>query len=291
MAFSTVYKPLFKVNIFHQFFLNKGTDEFKTMSIEKKARQLENYDCRTVFSVLPTPETIGKLAGHNLVFKTGNSGFTVWGKVTGNNSDEPFIAFENNLDLTFLLKMNDSAFFNYTDLKLENAGNIFYFSNRKKVTEPANFPLIDKAGGNHTVKEDLVLSAEGEKNERELLDAHSQKNLFGIVRIFIKADAASLNITDNQNKIPESFQSFELNFKNRETTWRYFFETNQQVSGNDSVKQENGNPKILITRTEKPLTQNGFISVELGDVELPNPDARLVKPDTLTNKFYSEIYM
>jgi hypothetical protein len=47
----------------------------------------------------------------------------------------------------------------------------------------------------------------------------------------------------------------------------------------------------LITKNDKPLTQNGFISVELGGIELPNPNNHIVKPDTLNNKYYSEIYM
>jgi hypothetical protein len=57
------------------------------------------------------------------------------------------------------------------------------------------------------------------------------------------------------------------------------------------LKKEGAGSKILITKNEKPLTQSGFISVELGGVELPNPDTRIVKPDISNNKYYSEIYM
>jgi hypothetical protein len=291
MAFSIQYKPLFKVNVFHQYYLNRGADEFKMMNEEKKARQLENYDFQKIINVVPTTETVGKLNGHNLVFKIGNTGFTIWGKVAGINNDEPYIALDDDLYFTFLLKINDTSFFNFTDLDMENSRKLYYFSNRKPASEPANFPLIDKAGGNHNVDDKFVLSVIGENNERKLPENQGQNNLLGIIRIFIKGDTGNLNITNAQAKISNPFKTFELNFKNRKTTWRYFFETNQQVNGNDDVKKENGSSKILITKTEKPLTNSGFIPVELGVVELPNPDAKLVKPDVLTNKYFSEIYM
>ena len=59
----------------------------------------------------------------------------------------------------------------------------------------------------------------------------------------------------------------------------------------DDVEEENGSAKVLVTKSDQPLTKTGFVTVELDGNELPNPDSRLIKPDQSNNKIYSEIYM
>ncbi|MCG6187839.1 hypothetical protein [Maribellus maritimus] len=291
MAFSVKYMPLFKVNILHLYFLNKGTAEYKSMTDNEKKVQLNLYDVNTVFRIQPDAKTQQVIKGYNLVFKASETGFSVWSKVTGDDEDEPFIALEDELAFTFLFKTKDSGFYNYTDLKIENAGKLYYLSNRRLNTEPNSFPLVDKAAGNFHVDEDFILSEDSFEDEMEKLKDSEKMNLLGLIRIFVKADNNSLDITNAQNKIPEPSQSFDINLKNRETTWRYIFEDNQTVTGGDDVKKENGNSKVLITKSVHPLTQNGFISIELGGVELPNPGVRALKPDIPNNNYYSEIYM
>jgi hypothetical protein len=291
MAFSIQYKPLFQVNILHNYFLNKGVDEFFSMNESAKTRQLEVYDVNTFFSINPTGNTAWKLSGHNLVFKTTNTGFTIWSKVTGNNNNIPFIALDNNLSFTFLLKLKDTAFFNYSNLKLEDAAKLYCFTNRKPAGEPGTFQLINQSGNNHQINKNFVLSDTSIETELEKLDATEKADLFGIIRIFIKADKPALHITNVQDRIKNPFKTFELLFDNRQTIWRYIFDKNQTVIGSDDVKKEAGNSQILITKAVKPLTENGFVSIQLGGEELPNPDARLIKPDTSSSKYYSEIYM
>ncbi|QGY47039.1 hypothetical protein GM418_26265 [Maribellus comscasis] len=291
MAFSVKYLPLFKMNLLHHYFLNKGTDDYNSMTDTQQSNQLELYDVNSVLSIQPDVKTLQKINGYNLVFKKYKTGFSLWSKVTGENEDEPFIALEDDLAFTFLLKTKDSGFYNYTDLKIENAGKLYYLSNRRLETEPNSFPLIDKAGGNFHVDEDFILSEDGFENEMEKLKDSEKMNLMGLIRIFVKADNNALDITNAQGRIPEPSQNFEINIKNRETIWRYIFDTNQTVTGGDALKKENGNSKVLITKAEHPLTLNGFISIELGGVELPNPGVRAVKPDIPNNKYYSEIYM
>ncbi len=291
MAFSIKYIPLFKVNILHHYFLNKGMTEYQSMSDEEKDIQLELYDMDHIFNVQPDAETQQKLEGYNLVFKKSKTGFAIWTKVTGEDEDEPFISLENDLAFSFLIQIKESAFYNYTDLKIENAGDLYYLSNRRLASEPNSFPLIDKAAGNFHVDEDFILSESGFEDEMKKLRASEKMNLLALIRIFIKADNNALDITNAQDKIPEQAQEFEINIKNRETTWRYIFDSNQTVTGGDDVKKENGSSKVLVTKAEHPLTLNGFISIELGGVELPNPGIRSVKPDIPNNKYYSEIYM
>ncbi|MBW6537575.1 MAG: hypothetical protein K0B11_21380 [Mariniphaga sp.] len=291
MSFSIQYKELFRVNIYHRYFLDKGLVEFRTMNEAEKAKQLDSYNFQPVVTIVPTKESGQNLNGHNLVFKTLNTGFTVWSKVAESDESEPFISLDDDLNFTFLIQIKDSVFYNYTDLKLENARELYYLSNKRLDSEPNNFPLLDKAGGNFHVDGDFILSEEGKKRELEYLSSSEKFKILGLVRIFMKGDNSSLNVTNAQGKIPSSAKNFEVVLKNRNTIWRYLFDTNQQVTGSDDVKRENGNSKVLITKNAHPLTKSGFISVELGGVELPNPGVALIKPDAANNKIFSEIYM
>lgn len=290
MAFSVKYKILFKVNVLHHFFLNKGITEFSTMSGADKEKQLDVFDCNAVFSIVPTRLTQEKLNGHNLVFKNSTTGITVWSKVSDNDNQVPFIAFDTELSFTFLIQLKDPLFYNYTNLKLENADKFYYFSNRRLNTESVLFPLISLAGDNITIDENFILSADNQKAELAQLAADEKNNLFGIIRISIKGETNLQSITDDLDKIQDPFKTFEILFNNRKTTWRYFFAQDQKVKNKDDVKEEDGDKKRLITKTEQPLTQRGFVSIELDGKELPNPNAQLIKTDT-SNKYYSEIYM
>jgi hypothetical protein len=116
-------------------------------------------------------------------------------------------------------------------------------------------------------------------------------NLFGMIRLYMKADLPALNIVAATGKIADPAKTFELVFANRKTIWRYIFRKDPKVKNNDDVKMEGADPKVLISKSEQPLTLKGFVSLGLGGKDLPNPDTKLIKPDTLHTKYYSEIYM
>jgi hypothetical protein len=290
MAFSVKYVPLFKADILHHYFLNKGETEFSSMNDDEKAKQLDIYNIHNCLSIFPTSESHQQINGHNLVFKNVNTGFTVWTKVDESDDKVPFVSLDDDLSFTFVVQIKDSNFYNYTELDMDNAGRLYYLSNRRLFTEPGSFPLLNEAGGNKNVDETFILSDVGANAELIALEVNEKENLLGIIRIFMKADIGSLNVTNVQGKIRNPYETFEMVYENRKTIWRYFFDNDQQVKGSDDVKKENGDSKILITKKDNPLTQTGFISVELDGTELPNPSARLVKPGA-SNKYYSEIYM
>lgn len=291
MTFSIKYVPLFKVDLLHLYFLNKGAEEFLTMSEAEKEKQLAGYAVSDIFTILPTTKSRRRIEGQNMVFKTFSSGFMVWVKVSANDDSVPFIPINDSLELTFLLKLRNNTFFNYTDLGFENAGKLFFFSNRRPATEPGTYPLMRVSGGNTVLNDDFVLSAAGAEDETAQLTTTERNGLFAIVKVGMKGQTASLDVTGTGGAIPDPFQTFELIFGNRKTTWRYIFDEEQKVKNKDDVEEENGNKKVLVTKTAQPLTSKGFVSIELGGVELPNPDASLVKPNSTNNKIYSEIYM
>ncbi|WP_346857584.1 hypothetical protein [uncultured Draconibacterium sp.] len=291
MTFSNTYKPLFQVNIFHLYYLNKGTQEYLSMSEAEKEKQLICYDISNFFTVLPSTKSRQTIMGHQLVFKLTNSGFIVWTKISESNNSHPFLPLSDDLELSFLLKLKNHTFFNFSNLKLDYANKLFFFSNKRLNTEPGSFPLIKKSGNNSPVSDNYALETISTSNLLNELDIHEKQNLFGIVKVVMKGNTASLNITNNQGNIRNPFPVFEIIFENRKTFWRYFFTEDQQVDGSDDVKKESGSSTQLITRQKQPLTASGFVSIQHGEVELPNPDAKLVKPDSSNNKIYSEIYM
>ncbi len=292
MSFSIKYIPLFKVDFFHFYFLDKGLTEFNSLDPDEKARQLRLYNFNSFFSVKPANYTQKVLMGHNLIFKPTNNGFTIWSKLDENQDNAPFISLNDDLSLTFLIQLSDIDFFNYTDLELDRFSNIKYFSNKKPEGEPEDFPLIQKSSGSNTpIGDKYNLSAGNEKMERLALTNPEKDKLFGLIRIFMKGDSPALNVTLVNGNIRKNAIAYNLIIENRKTVWRYIFNKDQENIGNDLIKENDDNSKILITIEPKPLTENGFVSVKLGDKELPNPDARMIVPTNTNNKYYSEIFM
>jgi len=289
MSFLVKYKPLFQVDILHNFFLNKGLEEFDSMSANDKVRQMDRYEVTRFLKVIPTFETAQIIHGHNLVLKMQKQGFTLWSKVSENNV--PFIAFSDELQFTFCLQITDSAFLNYSRLNLNKTDQLYYFSNKRLSTESGNFPLINKSDAGNLTEDNFILSEEGQKAELKSLSVSEKQNLFALVRIFVKGEKGAFNLTNAQGKIKKPNKEFKVLFDNRKTTWRYIFENNQTVTAQDDLEKENGDASQLVSKTEQPLTNNGFVSLELGGVELPNPDARMIKANTANTKYYSEIYM
>ena len=291
MTFSIKYKPLFQVNILHQFFLNNGTENYFTLSEAEKEKKLISYNISNLFIILPSTKSHQQLAGQNMIFKLSNFGFTIMVKVSESNESVPFIPISEDLEFTFLLKLLNNTFFNFSDLQFENADKLFFFSNKRAGTEPGTFPLIKKAGSTATINDNYVLSAAGAEQELEQLTRAESCNLFGLVKIHMKGETAGLNVTNSQNRIRNSIPVFQVVFENRKTFWRYIFDEEQQVQSGDDVIQDGDNTNVLITTEKHPLTSSGFISIEHGDAELPNPDSRVVKPSNTNNRIYSEIYM
>ena len=291
MSFSIQYKPLFKVDVLHLYFLNNGLKTFFTMNATEAAKQLDGYDLNSFLSIAPTNETQEKLKGYNLVFKNTNSGFAVWTKVRSDDNTFPFIPLPDDLSFTFLMRVKDPVFYNYTDLKLDNQGKTNYFSNRRLSTEAPGFPLINKAGDHLKITETFALTPESGAAEKKNLAISEKTNLFGLIKLYMKANVPALNIIDSNGKISNPPKNFELVFANRKTFWRYIFRKDPKVKNNDDVKMEGADPNVLISKSEQPLTQKGFISIELGGKDLPNPGSQHLKPDTINSKYYSEIYM
>lgn len=292
MSFSIKYLPLFNIEFYHYYFLNKGLIDYSSMDSSEQDRRLRLYNFNSFFKITPATYTQKVLSDHHLLVRASGNGFTVWSKIDETVENAPFIPLHDDLSVTFLIQLSDFNFFNYTDLKLGNSSNIKYFSNRKPQGEPEEFPLIQKSSGSSTsINDEYNLSPENEKNELFALTNSEKDKLFGLIRIFMKGDTASLNVTLVNGNIRKTPTTYNLIMENRKTVWRYIFNKNQENIGDDLIKENDDNSKILVTKDSKPLTHSGFVSLKLNDKELPNPNANMIIPANTIDKYFSEIYM
>ena len=283
------YRYLFEVNVLHNYFLNKGSTKFVGMNSDDQLVRMKKYDINKCLSILPSISTSGLLKGHRLLFKGGSSGFIVGIEMNPTNPTKPHIPPDGNLSLTFLVKIRDFSFHNYSELKLNTMGQLFYFSNRRLDSEVTSFPIIDMQGDHKIVDDTYCLSTSARFSELKQLDYNEQTDLLGIIRIYMHADDSGWSVTNSSNDIASPSKRFELMIDNRSTVWRYKFRDIPDISPGDDVMIEDTDPKVLITKSKYPLTSTGFISVKYKGDDLPNPDAGLIK--TSNNKIFSEIHM
>lgn len=277
--------------------------EYCSMSELEKTKQIDSYNFSNFFKITPTAETIIRLKGQNLIYKTLNNRLSIMAKVSGDENKIPFIPLHPDFNLTFIIQLVDPLFYNYTDLKFSNSDKIYYFSNRSLHSSLGTYSLINKDGDNHIVDETYAfnpifvkdknwqLIPENKKIDPDTFTSGEKDRLFGMIRIFMRADNSALHVVDESTQILTPHTTFQIQLGNRKTYWRYIFRQDQTVDGTSDVRIEDSDPKILITSNEQPLTEKGFISIIMKGNELPNPNSNQVIPDATNEKIYSDIYM
>ncbi len=274
MSFTATYKQLFEVQLFHNYFLNDGTSTFSLMNDSDKKKQLKLYDSHGLFDIIPTQDSILKMAGHKIFFKIHKSGFSAYCKITDGTANTPFIVLPDDLKLKFVLKTKDNLFGNYTDLKASGS-NVFYFGNTKPSTEGASFEYIAKSNQNKLVTDAHQISTTGSTAMIDNLKGSNSIGVFGIVQLNMIGDTADLSILTAQGKLKNQLPTFKIHFNNRESFWRY--------------KNASDDTEIFTTATTNPLTKFGFVEVTHNGDKFPNPNANHLIPDN--NNFFSEIYI
>lgn len=284
MSFQIRYKTLFRVFIYHNYHLNDGADEFNTMNDEEKNIQLKDYDHHSFLEIIPTRDTSRFLAGHNLVFRSGRDHFGIGVKTNPDNAQEPFISIDTTGFLTFLIRIKDPYFINYTRYAVEK-DRILYLTNVKPDTEGMDFTYIPGFAENIFVGEDHKLSEDGTRDLLGELKDDEKIGLSGCIKLHMQADSAERNILDNTGELPPDVPEFKIHFDNRKTFWKY-------LKPSEGFEAE--------TQAEKPLTKNGFITIDpdtdfaapppgAGSYRYPNPSVHSIK--TVANKTYSEIFI
>ena len=111
------YRPLFHVDISHDYFLNRGDVVFEANQDADRAALTGLYSVTDYLDIFPDNATESTLAGQKMLFRTTGSGFTVAVRLDSSAADvRPLIPPPTDFSLTFALRVADQRFANYTEL-------------------------------------------------------------------------------------------------------------------------------------------------------------------------------
>ncbi|RCJ26536.1 hypothetical protein A6S26_14115 [Nostoc sp. ATCC 43529] len=195
------YKQLFELRIIHEYYLNQICPDF---------------------SIEPTRECQKILSGHRLIVKNQVNGIVVIASV--NSESKPWIEFAENLQFSFILKLKNKEFINFTEIDWKPVDNVIYqFSNK-----------------NHTNIElsDLEIT-QTKLSDRKLLRG---ENIFGIVDIY---NHSSISQILNQGS------EYKITFKAKKQQWYYYLLTDSETNGNEFlIKDKDTSRKTEIKFTK-----------------------------------------
>ncbi|KAF2338323.1 hypothetical protein [Flavobacterium tistrianum] len=278
MSYSSTYGLLFQVTLLHNYFLNNGEETFTSMATDKKEKMLQQFSTDAFISVTPTLDTNIALKNYKMVFKKNKTGFGIYIKLK--DELDPFIKVPADLNLIFLIKINDYQFENYTNLDFALT-QAYLFSNVKPLTEPVSFKYLPKISDNKLISNAYLVSEKTTADLLSTLQPSEQQNVFGIISLTAKGDNNSENIIDNLDKMISP--NFKIHFDNRKTFWRYI---------DRKTKTE------IRTKTVKPLTRSGFVEIDpvndldpsqLAESQYPNPSVKSITK--IDSDYYSEIFI
>ncbi|PIF34351.1 hypothetical protein CLU81_4990 [Flavobacterium sp. 9] len=278
MSFTATYELLFEVTLPHNYFLNNGEKTFASMTNADKEKMLQQFDTDAFSTITPTLETNTVLRNHKMIFKKTKTGFGIYIKVKGES--DPFIKVPIDLNLKFLIKINDYQFENYTNLDFAPT-QVYLFSNVKPLTEPVSFEYLPKINDNKLISNAYLVSEETTADLVSTLQPSEQQNVFGIISLTAKGDNSSGNIINNVGKMISP--SFKIHFDNRKTLWKY-------------INRKAGT--TIETKTVKPLTRSGFVEIdplndffpaEPAESQYPNPSVKSITK--INSDYYSEIFI
>jgi hypothetical protein len=280
MSFSVTYGLLFEVTLLHNYFLNNGEETFASMTDSDKEKMLQQFNTDTFITITPSLETHTLLKNYKMVFKKTKTGFRMYIKVKETDETDPFIKLPVDLNLKFLIKINDYQFENYTDLNFART-QVFLFSNVKPLTEPVSFEYLPKINDNKLISNDYLVSEETTENFISTLHPLEKQDIFGLISLSLKGDNSSGNIVNNSGKIISP--NFKIHFDNRKTLWKYI----NRKAGTE-----------IETNAAKPLTRSGFVEIDPvadftpsqpSDTQYQNPSVKSIIK--INSDYYSEIFI
>lgn len=280
MSFAATYGLLFEVTLLHNYFLNNGEETYTGMSAAKKEKMLQQFNTDAFASITPALETNTVLKNYKMLFKKIKTGFRIYIKVKETDESDPFIKIPKDLNLKFLIKLNDYQFENYTNLDFAPT-QLYLFSNVKPLTEPVSFEYLPKINDNKLVSNAYLVSEETSAHLIAALQPAEQQNVFGLVSLNVKGDNTSGNIVTNLGKLISP--NFKIHFDNRKTLWKY-------------INRKTGTE--IKTNAAKPLTRSGFVEIDLltdftpsqpPESQYPNPSVKSITK--INSDYYSEIFI
>lgn len=117
------YRPLFQVDIAHDYFLSRGDVVFEAQPEADRFALASHYSVDQFLQIVPDECTHARLAGHKMIFRATAAGFMVAVKLDASASDiRPAVPPLADFKLTFAMRVRDARFANYTELGPSNNG-------------------------------------------------------------------------------------------------------------------------------------------------------------------------
>jgi hypothetical protein len=111
------YRPLFNVDILHDYFLSRGDVPLEANSDADRAALSDLYAVSDYMDIVPDRTTVSTLAGQKMLFKATGTGFTVAVRLDPSTAAlRPLIPPPADFKLTFAVRLADAQFANYTEL-------------------------------------------------------------------------------------------------------------------------------------------------------------------------------
>lgn len=290
MSFSIKYSPLCVIDLYHDFHLNKSSKKFIDMiEGERKARITEvDFRFEDFFDIQPSSETQQILEGQKILIRKIGSSLTVLIRVDSSDNELPFVRWQQNKPLRFLIKLKDALFFNYSNLA-QPSGQIYLFTNRNVipnftldpidegavVDNQAALKLMPLSNSNDYVDSSFLLNPINSRRYYKILSKQEQTGVFGIIELHPIAASANLSLmnhsTPSQLKEATQIAKLHLHFKSRKTFWKYLDVKSRAMLFQTAEKKPLlKNDQVKITNTD--LTDN---SINLPDF-IPNPSPNLI---------------
>lgn len=156
MAAKITYKKLCQVHVLHEYFL-LGRNESTFFGLGREAREdriqkmlyHDTYDMRRQLSIVPTAKTEKLLDEYHIRFIPTALGFFLGIEVKpetqpgGTVRYRPKLEIEEDFRITFLLKVKDTLWFNYSEGRLANPEQKqYFFTNQAFQGEQSPFPYL-----------------------------------------------------------------------------------------------------------------------------------------------------
>lgn len=264
MSFTNTYKKLLEVNFYHHYFLDDGATAFDD-SPSLKAEQLEKYRYQSFLEVVPSAKTQRKLNGLKIAARYNKAGMELWvnASETAPSSGiyQPNVAIAQDESLTFLLKVKDYLFENYSTVEA-NPDIPFYFSNKKPFTEVGSFQYIDLETTTNAI-EDFTISETTYEALQESLSERETRGLFGVLQLEMAGDDTTgidgnaRNVLNNDGTLQGTAPIYKIQILNRSTIWNY-------INPVDNSLIHSSDP------TELPLVKNGIVGYSFDSTERPS---------------------
>lgn len=284
MEYTSQYRPFFKIEFYHQYFLDDGLASFASLSPADSARQLANYDWGDILAIRPSPKSAQWLAGNQILLKNTAHGLMGLIKVNSNAINEPYIDLELMEDFQLIISIRDPLFYNYTGL--EPAEGMIFLTNKIPSFPAAHsVPTLSRAADAQMITSDYQLSSE---NAQSLDLTYGQKGLSRaqmLLSLSMQGDQSNLGLINLDGTLKAQMPLFRVHFPNRKTIWKYNHSRDNFISE---------------TKVAYPLTSTGYIDLknpsdfnnppaDFDKYSFPNPTAsQIIYRD---NKIYSEIFI